>query len=332
MKIDMNLRAAVLAVTAVLAVPAMARADGASSSIWTLQAENASITTTSPTDRYYVNGLHAAWTGPEGLVPGAIAGLGHTLFGEGAQRVTIGITQQIYTPDDTAPFDPPPDDEPYAGYLALNLALIQDAANTRTVAGLNLGVIGPGAAGQSVQNNFHGIIGQSGTNGWHYQLPNSPVVDLLGARIWRVSLGHVGGLQTDALPQISGVAGLSTVYVQPAVGFRIGSGLASDYGPPLLTPSPSGADAYTVIQPFAWYLFASAAAKFVAHDEVLQGSDFADSRGVTETPVVGSFEVGAAIIWHGLRFSYTQMFQTSRFHGQVGNIHEFGSVAVSGTF
>lgn len=329
---DMNLRAAVLAVTTVLAVPSLARADGASSSIWTLQMENASITTTTPTDRYYVNGLHAAWTGPEGAVPAPIASLGDTLFGEGTQRVTVGLTEQLYTPNNTAAFDPPVNDEPYAGYLALNLALIQDAPNIRTIAGINLGVIGPGAAGQSVQNNFHGIIGQSGTHGWHYQLPNSPVVDLLGARIWRVPLGHVGGLETDALPQISGMAGLSAVYLQPAIGFRIGSGLQSDYGPPLLSPSPSGADAYTVVQPFAWYLFASAASRFVAHDEVLQGSDFQSSRGVTENPVVGSFEIGAAIIWHGLRFSYTQMFQTSRFHGETGNIHEFGAVAVSGMF
>jgi hypothetical protein len=212
------------------------------------------------------------------------------------------------------------------------LALIQDGTNTRSLAGVNLGLIGPGAGGQAVQNGFHSIIGQNGTNGWHYQLPNEPAIDFLGARIWRLPLGHIGGLETDALPQISGVAGLTAVYLQPAIGFRIGSGLAADYGPPLLTPSPTGADAYTQVQPFVWYLFASSAAKFVAHDELIQGSLFHNSRGATAIPVVGSFEVGAAIIWRGLRFSYVQMFQTDRFTDQVGNIHEFGSFAVSGTF
>ena len=157
-------------------------------------------------------------------------------------------------------------------------------------------------------------------------------LDFLGAHIWRVPLGHIGGLETDMLPQISGMAGLTAVYVQPALGLRIGSGLQSDYGPPLLAPSAYGGDAYKVVQPFAWYLFASAASKFVGYDEVLQGSDFQDSRNVPVSHVVGTFEVGAAIIWHGLRFSYTQVFQTSRFHNETGAVHEFGSFAVSGIF
>jgi len=332
MKAEICFRATVLAAAALLTLPAAARADGATQSIWTLQDENASISSTNPTDRYYVNGLHLGWTGPRGYLPGAVSSLGHALFGEGEQRVSLGLTQQIYTPFETKAYDPPVDDEPYAGYIALNLNLVQDSTNVRSVLGVNLGLIGPAAGGQSVQNGFHAVIGQSGTNGWHYQLPNVPVVDFLGARIWRLPLGHIGGLETDALPQVSGMAGLSAVYLQPAIGFRIGSGLDSDYGPPLLTPSPSGADAYDVVQPFAWYIYAGSAAKFVGYDEVLQGTYFQSSRSVPVTRVVGSFDIGGAIIWHGLRFTYTQMFQTSRFHNQKGDIHEFGSFAVSAMF
>jgi lipid A 3-O-deacylase len=321
-----------LAATALLAVPAVARADSTSQSIWTIQDENSSISSTYPHDRFYVNGIHVGWTGPQGLVPGPVADLGHALFGDGAQRVSLGLTQQLYTPFDTDSDNPPLDDEPYAGYLVVNLALIQDGANTRSILGANLGVIGRDAGGEIVQNGFHSIIGQNGTHGWAHQLPSEPAIDALGAHIWRFPTGHVFGLETDVLPQISGQVGLTADYVQPAVGFRIGSGLDSDYGPPLLSPSPSGADAYTVVQPFAWYIFASSAAKFVAWDELLQGSDFQSSRSVPVTRVVGTFEVGGAIIWHGLRFSYTQVFQTSRFHNENGNIHEFGSLAVSGTF
>jgi lipid A 3-O-deacylase len=329
----LSFRAALLAATVTLVLVPKAHADGTSSGgIWTLQGENASISTTSPSDRYYVNGIHLGWTSPEGAVPGFIANAGHALLGEGTQRVSLGLTQQLYTPDNTDAINPPTDDEPYAGYLVLNLGFIQDTENTRTMLGANLGVIGRDAGGEIVQNDFHSIIGQKGTHGWAYQLPSEPAVDFLGARIWRIPLGHVGGLETDMLPQISGMAGLTAVYLQPAIGFRIGSGLASDYGPPLLAPSPNGGDAYTTVQPVAWYLFASAASKFVAHDEVLEGSDFQDSRGVEATRVVGTFNVGFAVIWRGLRFSYTQVFQTSRFHNQKGDIHEFGSFAVSGTF
>jgi lipid A 3-O-deacylase len=332
MKQYIHLRAAILAATALLAVPTIARADSASQSIWTIQDENSSISTTYPHDRFYVNGLHVGWTGPEGLVPGPVAGLGHALFGDGEQRVSLGLTQQIYTPFDTDAINPPENDEPYAGYLVMNLGLTQDAANTRSMVGLNLGVIGRDAGGEIVQNGFHTIIGQNGTHGWAHQLPSEPAIDVLGARIWRIPTGRLFGLETDILPQLGGQVGLTAVYVQPAIGFRIGSGLQSDYGPQLLAPSPSGGEAYTPVQPLAWYLFASSAAKFVAWDELLEGSDFQDSRSVPVTRVVGTFEVGAAIIWHGLRFSYTQVFQTSRFHDENGDIHEFGSLSVSGSF
>lgn len=325
-------RAGLLAASALLAVPMAAHATGTSQSIWTLQDENSSISTTYPHDRYYVNGFHIGWTGPEGYVPGAVADLGHALLGAGTQRVSLGLTQQLYTPFDTDATNPPLDDEPYAGYLVVNLALLQDTDNSRTVLGANIGVIGRDAGGEIVQNGFHSIIGQGGTHGWAYQLPSEPAFDLLGTRVWRLPMGHIGNLETDALPQISAQAGLTAVYVQPAIGFRIGSGLNSDFGPTLMAPSPSGADAYNVVQPFAWYLFGSAAAKFVGHDEVIEGSDFQSSRGVPVTRTVGTFELGGAIVWRGLRFSYTQVFQTSRFHGEQGDIHEFGSFAISGMF
>lgn len=300
--------------------------------IWTLQGENASISTSSPTDRYYVNGMHLGWTSPVGGAPQSIDHLGGFLFGAGTTRVSVGLTQQIFTPNDTKSINPPLDDEPYAGYLAVNLGLTQDTPTTRSLLGIDLGLIGPAAGGEWVQNNFHSLIGQKGTHGWAYQLPTSPAVDLNAARIWRMPTGSFAGLETDVLPQISGMAGLTQDYVQPAIGVRIGSGLNSDYGPPMLTQSPTGGDAYDEVQPLAWYLFAGGGGKLVLHDAFLQGVMFRDSRSVPIEHVVGTFNIGAAILWQGLRFSYVQVFQSDRFRRQTGSLHQFGSFSVSGTF
>lgn len=331
MKKNALMSLAVLSVTAIGAAPAAAQTSS-QSGIWTIQGENASISTSTPTDRYYVNGLHLGWIAPIDQTPSDLSNLASSLLGTGTTRMGIGLTQQIFTPNDTKSTNPPTNDEPYAGYLAVNLGLTHDETNARTLLGLNLGIVGPAAGGKWVQNNFHSVIGQKGTHGWAYQLPTTPAIDINASRIWRVSMGSVAGLETDALPQISGMAGLTQDYLQPAVGFRIGSGLDSDYGPPLLTSSPTGGDAYSQVQPFAWYLFAGSGAKFVAHDTFLQGTFFRSSRNVPVKRVVGSFDLGAAIIWHGLRFSYTQVFQTDRFRHQQGSIHQFGSFSVSGTF
>lgn len=322
---------AALGFAALRICPAMAQTPQ-QAGIWTLQGENASISTTTPTDRYYVNGLHLGWTSAAGAAPPAVADLGSDLFGAGATRMSVGLTQQIFTPNDTKSTNPPLDDEPYAGYLALNLGLTQDNSSSRSLLGVNLGIVGPAAGGEWVQNNFHSLIGQKGTHGWAYQLPTEPAIDFNAARIWRLPTGSVAGLETDMLPQISGMAGLTQDYLQPAIGFRIGSGLDSDYGPPMLTQSPTGGDAYSQIQPFAWYLFAGGAGKFVAHDTFLQGTVFRDSRNVPIKRAVGSFDVGIVLLWQGLRFSYVQVFQTDRFRDQSGSLHEFGSFSVSGTF
>lgn len=322
---------AALSTTMLCALPVAAQASS-QPGIWTIQDENASISTASPTDRYYVNGIHVGWVSPTDDAPQAVSNLAQNLFGAGTTRVSLGLTQQLFTPNDTKAINPPTNDEPYAGYLAATLGFTQDGANTRSLLGLNLGIVGPEAGGEWVQNNFHSLIGQKGTHGWAYQLPTTPAIDINAARIWRLPLGSINGLETDALPQLSGMAGLTQDYLQPAIGFRIGSGLNSDYGPPLLTPSPTGGYSYSQVQPLAWYLFAGGAAKFVGHDTFLQGTLFRDSRNVPIKRVVGSFDVGAALLWHGLRFSYVQVFQTDRFRDQTGRIHEFGSFSVSGMF
>ncbi len=331
-------RLAALTACCALAVPGLAyaqslRPDTESSGIWSIQDENASITTQKLTDRYYVNGFHIGWTSPEGEVPAPLAGLGHAVWGDGTQRISISLTQKIFTPADTGAINPPLNDEPYAGYLAATLGLIQDTANTRSVLAASIGVVGRDAGAEIVQNGFHSVIGQHGTHGWAYQLPSEPAFDLLASRTWRVPVAQFGdGLAVDALPQLSGMAGTTEIYAQPAVNFRIGEGLDSDFGAPLLRPGPSGSNAYRPTRPFVWYLFAGAAGKFVGHDEFLQGADFQASRSVDPYRAVGQLDVGVAIIWHGVRLSYTQVFQTRRFHGEVGGVHEYGSLALSARF
>ncbi|HEX7390279.1 MAG TPA: lipid A deacylase LpxR family protein [Acidiphilium sp.] len=314
--------------------PLTARAgQGFPAGIWTIQDENASISTQSNTDRFYVNGFHLGWTSHESAVPSWLADFGHAVLGAGEQRISIGLTQKIFTPEDTVAIDPPLRDEPYAGSLLAEFDLIQDTAHTRTVLGFDAGVFGRDAGAEIVQNDFHTVIGQKGTHGWAYQLPSEPAFDVLLSRTWRVPLGGSGGgIEADVLPQFSAMVGTTEIYAQPAVTFRIGQGLDSDFGAPLLRPGPTGSDAYRPTRPFVWYVFGGIAGKLVGHDEYLQGTDFETSRSVDPYRAVGQFEAGVAIIWRGIRFSYTQVFQTRRFYGQNGGVHEYGSFAVSARF
>ncbi len=299
------------------------------SSTWTLQDENASISTASLTDRYYVNGLSLGWTSPTSLVPGFLGTLGNTLWGQGQQRIAFSISQQIYTPADTQLSIPDPRDRPYAGLLIGNFSLLSDTDTSRSVLMLSLGVAGPGAGGEGLQNGFHNLIGQGTNKGWKYQIPNTPAVELLSGRTWRLPIAQPGALEIDALPSLTAAVGDVRDYAQVGGTIRLGQGLASDFGAPRLRPGLTGEDAYVQTIPFAWYVFAGLDGQAVAYDLLLQSDPFRSGPHVKIVWDVGEAQAGLAILALGMRFTFTYAVQTQEFQGQHGGLHQFGSAAAS---
>src|ERR1700722_16997848 len=167
----------------------------------TIQLENDS--TRPGSDKYSTSGERIAYTSPTGLVPGPLAAFGHLLLGDGQQRIALEVSQNIFTPLDDKVTNPPLNDRPYAAVLLGTISLIQDTDTTRTALALGLGVIGPDAQGEQVQNGFHTLIGQGSIGGWRTQIGNQPVIQLTADRTWRVPLGGIGGIETDVLPSAS---------------------------------------------------------------------------------------------------------------------------------
>jgi lipid A 3-O-deacylase len=319
---------------AVIAAPPELRADPLSpdhAAIFTLQDENASISSSTPTDRYYVNGLRLSYTSGEGDLPTFVQQIGHSLWGDGSQRISFEIGQLIFTPDHTM-VPHPVGDEPYAGALLAGFSLLQDHNDTRNILELQVGLVGPAAGGQQVQNGFHAIIG-IGSNPWCCnQIQNEPVGELTGERIWRARLGNFGGFETDVLPNITvGVGNLRDYALSGAV-FRIGQGLESDFGVPRVRPGMTGGDAYTPAKQLNWYLFGGFDGQVVAHDITLDGNTFVNGPSVPRNWLVGDLELGGAVMFNNWRLSYTQVFESHTFRGEQGGLHQFGSLALSARF
>ena len=297
--------------------------------IFTLQDENASLSSAKLTDRYYVNGVRLGYTSGTDSVPDFLTGVGRAVWGDGTQRFSFDLTQQMFTSANTAVAQPPPGDRPYAGVLLGNFSLLQDVPDSRSMLTLGVGVIGPWAQGEQVQNGFHDLIGQSHTHGWNSQLHNEPAAEITSARTWRLSTGTLGGLETDALPDLAVGLGNVRIYAQTGAVFRIGQGLESDYGVARVLPGPTGGDAFAPTRPLAWYVFAGADGQGVAHDVTLNGNDFRDSASVKLQPFVGEFEAGLAVMALGARLTYTHVLQTQQFQHQKGGLHQLGSLALS---
>ncbi len=299
-------------------------------SIVTIQLENDALSIPS-TDRLYTSGERLGYVGPTGMVPGFVAGLGHDLFGAGVQRLEIDFQQQIFTPTNTQLYNPNPQDRPYAGQLSARFSLIQDTTEMRSIVGAAVGIVGPASLAQSVQNGFHEIIGQTPNRGWHYQLHDEPTLDFFGGRIWRKDLATFGPVGVQVLPQITGQVGNTEIYAQTGAIVRVGQGLDSDYGPAVIQPQLSGMDAYTPTRPFVWYVFGGALGRFVAHDMLIQGNDFRSSRGTGLTHLQGDLELGAAVIFRGVRISAVETIETPEFHHSAPAF-QYGSVALSVRF
>lgn len=328
------LPASAVALVAAFAAPAWAEPLRDPLPTWTFQVENDAVSTLRGTsDQYYTSGLRLGYVSPTDLVPAPIARLGRNVWGDGVQRISLDVSQSIFTPRNTQIDPPDPRDRPYAGYLRATGALIQDTDQHRSVLALSLGVVGPQALGRQVQNGFHSIISDPQNRGWSSQLRSEFAFELLSERVWRFPLYRLGPLETDALPAVTLGVGNVRDYAQLGLSVRIGQGLGSDFGAPRIRPGLSGSDAYAQTRPFAWYLFAGADGQAVAHDMFLDGNTWRD-RGphVSKKWYLGEFQAGLAVFYRGVRISYTHTWQTEQFNGQKAGLFNFGSLAVSAKF
>lgn len=311
---------------------------------WTAQVENDAVSTLKGTsDQYYTSGLRLGWTSGTDNQPAVISNLNRFIWGPGVQRIAIGLQQSIFTPRDTQQNQlftntrgqgaQARADRPYAGVLLVTANLISDTDMTRSVAGIQAGVVGSYAGGYQVQNGFHSIIGDTLNRGWSRQLPNQPILQIQAGRTWRLPLATRYGISADVLPTVSGAAGDYRTYAQVGGTVRIGQGLDSDFGTPRISPGLDGTDAYKGTRRFVWYAFAGADGQAVAYDVTLQGSTFRGGEPhVPKIWDVGEFEGGAAMMFHGFRLTYTQTWQTQEFKGAKSGLFNFGSIALSTKF
>jgi hypothetical protein len=297
-------------------------------SIITIQAENDAVSTLKGTsDQYYTSGLRLGYVSPTNAVPGFLDDLGHGLWGDGVQRVSLNISQSLFTPRDTQTPNPSPKDRPYAGILGVTGQLIHDTDTARTVLSLELGVLGSDALGEQLQNGFHNIIGDTPNRGWKTQLGNQVIGEITPERTWRYALGSAGPVDFDALPSLTVGLGNLRDYALAGVVFRAGQGLDSDFGVSRIQPGISGTDAYRPTRPFAWYVFGGADGQAVGIDATLPSS-----RKATLKWDVAELELGLAVMLYGVRVTYTQTWQTEEFQQQKAGFFSFGSLAASVRF
>ena len=301
-------------------------------------------------DQHYTNGIRVGWISREVQAdpgPGlewaqrlamAIPGLDPS----GRKRIGFALGQNIYTPSDTRRTVRDPSDRPYAGWLYGGMAVINEVRTGRErrrsdlieTLEVNLGIVGPGAGGELVQNRWHGFIEVPPAAGWDNQLPTEPGALLFYERKWRSLFGFEPGrlapaVEIDIVPHMAISLGNVATYAAAGGTFRIGNNLDVDYGPPRIRPALSGSGFQYSEDVLGLYAFAGFETRLVGYDMFLDGPLLRDAPGAVERrPLVLDAQSGFALTWRSLRIAFTYVLRTREFQGQP-SADRFGAFSLT---
>jgi lipid A 3-O-deacylase len=238
-----------------------------------------------------------------------------------SRRYAVLAGQSIFTPKNLRIKPPDPHDRPYAGWLYGGVSLLQES-NQRTLENLeiDLGVVGPGALGRQVQNDFHQLIGVGQAKGWSNQIQHEVGGVLSYERLWRLCVIGDGSNGLDVVPQAGATVGNVFTYGDVGGMVRIGKNLGSDYGPVRIRPALSGTDYFDgdhLDGPFGFYFFAGAQGRVVGRNIFLDGNSFRQSSSIPKKTFVADFQGGFSLFWStAFRVDFTAVRRTQEFVGQ----------------
>jgi hypothetical protein len=327
---------------ALASVPATGLASPAENGRITLLEEDDSLYSSS--DKHYTQGFRLSYLSPEEAGEGGWAapfrwlGMERGPAGQQAWRHALFFGQALFTPKGIALGTPNPNDRSYAGWLYVGASLMQETGgNVLDTLETQVGVVGPWALGEQLQNRVHRLIGIGTANGWSYQLRNEPGLTLSYERRWRLPLlGDGNGvLDVDVVPAVGATVGNVFTYAAAGGLLRVGRNLGRDYGPVRIRPALSGSDYFNdkVSEgPAGFYIFIGAQGRAVGHNIFLDGNTFRGGPSVETNVLVADLQAGVSVAWaNGLRFDLSVVRRTPEFKGQVGS-DVIGTAAVGFTW
>jgi hypothetical protein len=252
-----------------------------------------------------------------------------------AWRGSLSLTQNIYTPVDTAATGLMPGDRPYAGWLYMTGSLLRrgtTAAGTPLldVWTLQVGVVGPAALGEKAQNGVHRIRSLPLAQGWANQLSNEPDIATGYARAARFTVPLSERIRGEFIPHFGVRLGTVQTFASVGAQWRLGFNPPRDFGWRSIDEviPASGGRPMDGSGSRGFHLFFGVEGRVFGHNMLLQGNLFHDSHHVDMQPFVGEVTVGA--VYSGKRWdiAYTHQVRSNEFQDQ-GDVDSFGSFSVA---
>lgn len=233
------------------------------------------------------------------------------------------IAHLIYTPADKQTADPIPDERPYAAWLygAADFKY-RKTETVQDTFGISIGIVGPHAQGEWVQNNFHDLIGDKRALGWDNQIGTEVGIILKLDRAYAVPL-------TKHFDLINNVgAHLGNIFTQAYAGtiLRAGYNLPDFFNSPdpIFPRLPRERDNPML----SIYGFGGITGRAVLRNIFLDGNTFRDSQSVNKYPATAEGRLGFAVEYGLYRFSYCY-FLALREYKEEDHLNPFGEISFS---
>ncbi len=256
-----------------------------------------------------------------------------TEFDKSYTNFGASLAHQIFTPQNTASTDLILNDRPYAAWLYFGMtSSFQTTSHSHSLE-FDVGVVGPSAMGEDVQNNFHSMIGVPKSNGWAHQLEDEPTLQLsYQQRLRFYELKQNDSKILDFIPYFGGAFG--NVLIGGNIGMlgRIGFNIPDDYGP--TRPSSSDGDPTFIPrsnkarQHFGAYLYGGLRGNAIAHNIFLDGSIFQKSHHVSKYPFTAESEFGLGAHLDGWSFVWRFVSKSPEFK-ERSQLNSFASISLS---
>ena len=225
-------------------------------------------------------------------------------------------------------------DRPFAGLLYGKFGITW-ALNKKTLLNLNteLGVIGPAAVGEDLQDFIHDIYGFKKAIGWKQQIKNAIALNLKAS--------YTKSLFTDKnnIFNISWInnASVGTVFTHIATGFNTRLGIKK-----LQAISNTAAfntnlnnNHNSFLNHTELFIFAKPKLQLSLYDATIQGSFLSPNSPVTYeiNPVVFSCDIGATYVIQRFSFTYSLSYHSKKLKNiNVPKWNNYGSINVSYSF
>lgn len=235
-----------------------------------------------------------------------------------ANRYSLGVGQEMHTPDDIGNRELQLNRNPFVGFLFFKLGKEEITHEYKKRSFLYMGVVGPWSFAGKTQREFHALFDMTNPRGWRNQIDNEFVfMHESGIEIRDLQIKY----NTNKLEQSSGYKlKLGTWYT--GLEFFLSHKFGQNYE--LFSTSQN--------KEFSWFLFNTPYIQAVLRDMTLDGNTFRNSHSVEKEPFVYGNEWGIQFEYNGYALKLYNKTQSKIFKEQDKRFHIWGGFSITKLF